>query len=478
VSGPAVREVIATAPTSALAAIAAELGLDPAAVSPVIPAVRVTHDITNALQSLAVARAADAAGQVSCDRAHRSAAALDYALQRGYEPLHPLPARVVEPRPLLELRQDYAEIEQHSVSGDIGGGFPLTEAELDAVEAEQHRRRQEIADLFVAEAQLERSAAAEEQQWMAWAEAEHECAAAAGSAPEPTAPVKTTLKGKQLQRSPEISFRGAGGEELSINPGAAAHIRAAYARLSGRDVGLGFFAAHSDAVLAHGVHIGRCDTAAEAIGEQNWNAYLDRAQGREQDARRAVAADVSAVFACEDAAAYATRGTSAGIQEVTDAAYSTTARWDEDTDTPWSLVSPLTATSYEVLLDGLLQERDVIADEPFGAYDVDLAFSRGGVYGPESVAVEEMAGALRQLRNDPDERVVAVADEIAQQAFAARALPSETLAQRTERQWRLVELSSAATLLSEDRGLMENVTVLAPVHPDQLSLLDLECALT
>ena len=69
-AGPAVLAVIESAPTSALAPIAVELGMDPSAVSSVRPSTRLTHDVTAVLRELSVAQASERFGLDSHEALH------------------------------------------------------------------------------------------------------------------------------------------------------------------------------------------------------------------------------------------------------------------------------------------------------------------------------------------------------------------------------------------------------------------------
>ncbi|MBP2451802.1 hypothetical protein [Mycolicibacterium lutetiense] len=473
-AGPGVLSVIAAAPASALAPIATDLGLDPATVSSVSPSTHVTHDISGALRGLAAAKAADA-GHVPSEHTLRRAAILNYEHFRGYEPLHPLFVGVIAPpRELDDLRTSYAKVHEHTASDGLGAGNArLTVSELGAIEADRARRRQEIADLFVAETRQDRADAGDSEQWSEWLAAEQNSITTTETVSN-TAPTRKTST--ERQTAPQISFHTADGFEENIDPATATHIAAAYTRLSGNDVDIRFFATHSDAVLAHGVHIGRCDTPAEAIGEVNWKAYLTRADGDERKAREAVATDIETVFSSSDVAAFATRASHRRALKVSEAVETAARRWEEDTDAAWKVFPSSGPVRHQVILDRLLRPRHLIGDDPFDLYDGVATYSSGGVYLPESNVVEAMVTHVKMLHQHHDLRMQAVADAIIDRARAARDLPTGSFAERIERQWQLVELADAAELLTEDPDHIEDVTLLTANDPNQMELFALDAA--
>lgn len=394
-----------------------------------------------------------------------ASASLDYVRSRGYAPLHPLPERTWPLRDLTALRADYATIPDHSANAGLGtaGDLPLTAAELDAVDVDRARVRQEIADLLVAESRESRSQAADKDQWSAWADAERDATKAGAG-----------------KRTDSVIFFDADATGDSVSAFNAVRISKAYARLSGHSEATepGFFADNYEAVLAHAVHISRSDTPSEALGEIRWASYLKAAGGDAQRARHAVASHVATAFT-DRGVAYATRVGSETADDLACAIDAVVARWDEDIDSAWSDVDPgPLGRQRAVLGDALIRPRHEIAPEPFDLYDnLPSHITNGGVYCAERGAVDELVSLLSQLRDSHDECVTVVADEIAAQALEVRAMPMDTLAARTERQWRLVELVEAAESLVEDSQWSLEQVVLLPVDdPNQMALFDVGTA--
>lgn len=395
-----------------------------------------------------------------CDRLP-AAAVRDYRPSRGYLPLHPVPAPLPRLRGLAALREKHWAPEALSTWDGLDGGFPLEAAQLEAVQAQRVRRRQEIVDLCVAETRRERAEAADEHQWLQWALAESEQAAAPVPHPAP-------------RPAPRIEFRTAEGALQRIAAADAAAIARAYGRLIGRrGTAAWFFALQNEAVLAHGAHMTSCDTPVEAIGAKSWSGYLEHAGGDEQHARQDAADDVAAVFGSVAAVRYATRAAADLAAALAEAAERVAARWQVNTAQVWNALPPSVPGNHQVVLDGLLRPRHALGEEPFSFFDHTAPFSRehGGVYGAEAGAADELIDLLSSLYRRGDQKLLAVADEIADQARMARMLPTGT-AERTERQWRLAELVDAAERLVDDPDVVEQVEFLPLPDPDQLPLFD------
>lgn len=402
-----------------------------------------------------------------------AAAGAQYMRYRGYVPLHPLLSPVRAPaRELDDLRRTYAGIRPHTAGDGLDGGRPLSSADIADIEADRAAQRQDIVDLFVAETRASRTDVAADEQWQRWVADEHASIARATAAPGTAADQES-----RRSRARTITYRDAESEEQTIGLADAIRIATAYGRICGKSdaESLEFFAcaANTDAVLAHGVHIGRCDTPAEAIGEKNWRTYLKRARGDAERARRAVADDVSVVFAGQNEAKYATRAAGEQSTDIDQAAHVVVERWSQHPSEVWKLLAPGLPHRAPLILGDLVSERHVLADDPFSYSDfVETHQASGGVYGAEYAVVEELVAAIKQLHDGRDPLIATVADEIAERATVARALPTATLAERVERQWQLVELTDAAQKLVESPHLVRDVTVLPIVHPDQMGLFE------
>ncbi|BBX82160.1 hypothetical protein [Mycolicibacterium aubagnense] len=407
------------------------------------------------------------------ERGVHPAARAQYVRYRGYTPLHPVTSPVnAPPRELDDLRHAYSGVGPHTAGDGLDGGLPLSPADIVEIEADRAARRQDLIDLFVAETRLCREDVATDEQWRLWADEEIASIVAATSTTE-----SEQAQGERLHRASAITYRDAEGEVETISRAEATRIAKAYARLSGRSEAgsVEFFVslANTDAVLAHGVHFGRCDTPLEAIGERSWQAYLKRERGDEQRARRGVADDVARVFAGQNEAKYATRAAAEQCEDIDQAAHLVVERWSQNPSDVWKQLPPGLPNRTPLILGDLISERHTLAAEPFGYADFfDTHPASGGIYAAEYSVVEELAAAIKQLHGGRDPLIAMVADEIAERAAAARAMPTTTLAERVERQWLLVELTDAAQKLVGSPDAIKNVTVLPVVHPDQLRLFE------
>ncbi|WP_234802915.1 hypothetical protein [Mycobacteroides abscessus] len=342
----------------------------------------------------------------------------------------------------------------------------MSPTELASVEVNERRQRQEIIDLHVSKARKLRQEVSTAD-WEAMAAEELESIAAAESSGKPYA---------------SIAFRSADGNDESISAEEVKGLCKAYTRITGRvDVDPKFFAQNSEAVLAHAVHVTRCDTPEQAIGGNSWKQYLHRAKNDEQGARLAVAADIESVFVQESAAMFTTRAADSvdgafGARDIGDHVQYVVGRWNVDTDEAWNRL-PVPDSEYpRVILDRLLRPRVDIGSEPFDRFDWDSTHeAHGGLYGPESGAVECLVEMLVSVDRS-DHRMPLVINEIIAQAEAARALPRGTLVECVELQWRLAELADLAEQLTMNPQLINEAIVLTVDHPDQLQLFAVDAA--
>lgn len=390
----------------------------------------------------------------------------DYALSRGYEPLHPLVAPATPLRPVEQLTADHGTPTVRSIAGDLAAAVPMSPTELAAVEVNQRRQRQEIADLYVCKARELRQEISSAD-WAAMAAVELESIEAAEASGDSRV---------------SVSFHTVDGNEESIGAMEVKTLCKAYGRITSRgNIDAHFFAGHADAVLAHAVYITRCDTPEQAIGAKSWKQYLRRAKGDEQSARLAVVSDIEIVFVRESAAMFTTRAADPvhgkfGALDVSDDAQYVVSRWSEDTDEVWNRLPDRAGGRQRVILDALMRPRIDIGSEPFGRFDWDSdQAASGGIYGPENGAVElliEMFGFVDRS----DERMMLVINEIIAQARAARALPRTTLVECVARQWLLTELADLAEQLTMNPQLINEAVVLTVDHPDQLQLFAVDAA--
>lgn len=384
----------------------------------------------------------------------------DYVASRGYEPLHPLMEPATPLRPVEQLAADHGTRTLRSIAGDLAAALPMSPAQLGAVEVNQRRQRQEIADLYVCKArELRRGISPVD--WAAMDATELTSIEAAEASSNPYAP---------------ISFHVVDGSEEGIGAAEVKALCKAYGRITCRaDIDPQFFGRNADAVLAHGVYITRCDTPEQAIGTKSWKQYLRRAKGDEQTARLSVASDIELVFVREAAVMFTTRAADPGegtfgAGKISDDAQCVVDRWCEDTDDAWDRLPDNDAGHLGVILDRLLRLRIAIATEPFEYSDWDSSRSTsGGVYGPEASAVEQLVEMLGTVDRS-GERMPLVINEIIAQARAARTLPRTTLVEYVERQWRLTELADLAERLTINPHLADEAIVLPVNHPDQLQL--------
>lgn len=414
-AGPAVAAVIRWASTSTLGPIAAALSLDPATVSATASTTYRSRDVSPTPAVLEQARARDDAAPPPAIADTHAAAVAAYTAGRGYTPMHPVGAV-----PGADLPADAAQ-QTSPLAAAPGRRRPAHRRQAPTVGQAARRRagprarvRQELIDLVVGSARRLRAELPAEQ-WAAWAAAEKEQADSA-------------------QRTTRIGFRDAHGAEQMITAADAVKVAGAYAELIGResDCGPGFFAEHGDAVLAHAVHVARSDTPAEAVGQLRWRGYLDGALGDEQQARAAVARDVTAALIT--GLRYATRADEDTAWDLQTEIETVVDRWGAGTGSVWDSITLAALPQPRVLLDRALTARHVIAPEPFDVYDTQLLVGDGGVYSAEYGAVEALGVHLAQLRADPDDDLGLLADEIDRQAHDARALPTGTRTQRAERQ--------------------------------------------
>mgnify|MGYP001442309471 CR=1 FL=1 len=467
-AGPQALDVIASAPTAALAALATELGLDPHTISSVSPSARVNHDITETLRAFAAARSEDlAAGQRAVTS--RPAEALPYRVV----PPDQTPSVAVLARTALDT------VAPPSLADTLTrfGGPHAGPEDFDAVEADVVERRARYTDLCVAAARAQRFDL-DAEDWQQWREREVATQADA----------EASTRSEQLSR---VWFHTCDGEELALSLRQVHEITAAYQRLTGTtDIGAAHFATAeaADAATAFVAHLGYCNTPVEAIGDLNWSGYLNRAGGDAEAARHAAAADV-ARLADDQAFAYLTRLSTdnpnrrpigyrdpRGLDKVSapvlaERAEVVSRSWLADTAASWEELGPAHPPAQRVLMETVLGSRYAIADNPFTAYDLPEGVDgAGGVYGPEQCAVEEIARGVRELRNSGDPAAETVADAICEAAHQARALPTDTLAQRTERQWQLAELAEAAERLAVDPENLAEVTLVPFDDPGQMDL--------
>ncbi|SIM25679.1 Uncharacterised protein [Mycobacteroides abscessus subsp. abscessus] len=384
----------------------------------------------------------------------------DYTLSRGYEPLHPLVGPATPLRPLEQLTADHGTPTFRFIAGDLAAALPLSPAELAAVEVNQHRQRQEIADLYVCKARELRQEISSAD-WAVMAAVELESIEAAESSGASRA---------------SVSFHTVDGNEESIDAAEVKTLCKAYGRITSRDdIDARFFARNADAVLAHAVYTTRCDTPEQAIGTRSWKRYLRRAKSDEQSARLAVVSDIEVVFVRESSAMFTTRAADPvngkfGALEISDDAQCVVGRWGEDTDDVWNRLPDNGSGHQRVILDRMMRPRIDIGTEPFDRFgwDSDRAAS-GGIYGPESGAVELLVEALESLSGS-DGRIPLIITEILAQARSTRTLPRTTLVEYVERQWRLAELADLAEQLTINPHLADEAIVLPVNHPDQLQL--------
>ena len=485
VAGPHTLEVIATAPTSALAALATELGLNPYTISTVSPAVRVNHDIAETLRAFAAARNDDLA-----ESAAAAAAAVTSSHAAG------LPCRVLHPgqepsvAALAKVSLDTLAAPNLTAQINGAGGPHASADELDAIDAEVADKRRRYADLCVAAARAQRRDV-DPDEWQSWRDHEATLAEAEGGGPS-ASQSKSRSKSRSKPRS-RIEFRTVDGNELSLPLGQVRDVTAAYRRLTGAaETDATHFADPdaADAATAFVAHLGSCHTPAEAIGTNNWNGYLTRAKGDIETARHAVAEDVLEL-SDSNALSYLTRLANdspkrrppeyrdpRGLDQVCapDLAHRIEVvanGWMAETNAAWAELPAADPGPRRILMNTLLAPRHTIADDPFDHYDLPAGVSgSGGVYGPEQCAVEDISRGVRELRNSSAPVAEAVADAICEAAHRTRQLPSGTLSQRTERQWRLVELAEAAERMALDPDNIKDVTVVPFNDPNQMALFD------
>ncbi|GAS94888.1 MULTISPECIES: hypothetical protein [Mycolicibacterium] len=486
VAGPHTLEVIATAPTSALAALATELGLNPHTISTVSPAARVNHDIATTLRAFTAARKADLAESAA------TVAATVTSSTTGSLPVR-VPAPGQEPSVAVLAKVELDTFAAPNLAAQINGaGGPHASAdELDAVDAEVADKRRHYTGLCVAAARAQRRDV-DPDELQSWRDHEAAALAEAEGPGQSTSQSTSRSKSRSKPRS-HVDFRTVDGDELSLPLSNVREVTAAYGRLTGTtDIGATHFADPdaADAATAFAAHLGNCYTPAEAIGADNWNSYLTRAKGDIETARHAVAED--ALELSESAAlSYLTRlpsddpkhrpleyRNSRGLDKVCspDLAHRIEVvanGWMADTGAAWAELPAADPGPRRILMDTLLEPRHIITGDPFDHYDLPTGVpGSGGVYGPEQGAVEEISRGVRELRNSSAPVAEAVADAICEAAHRTRELPSGTLAQRTERQWRLVELAEAAERMALDPDNIKDVTVVPFDDPNQMALFD------
>ena len=386
----------------------------------------------------------------------------------------PAQSECPSPAVLQHVHLDQFEpLSLHQIRSDI-----VEPGYLDDVEDRRRRARQRYVDLCVA--------AARQQRFLVTVEDREQLR-------ETELASVTRAAGAGGKRT-EITFTCADNATRTIQAAEASKVSAAYARLTGqqpRALDPAYFSEpdHSDAAVAFLAHLGHCHTPTEAVGEATWRHYLDQAKGVEQSARHAVACDIATLANSDSTVAYLTRVVAdaaiarwrtgrGGVDQVNvdvlaDAASQVADAWLADTDSAWEAVPAAAPGKRTPLLDGTLAPRHTLGSEPFERYDFAPGIAGGGgIYAPEQHALEELSAALRRLIDNPDTRVITVAGAIAGRAHAVRTMPTRTLAERTERQWRLVELAELAERLDEDDSLVGAITLVTVNHPDQMVLFD------
>lgn len=472
VAGPATLEVIRSAPTSALADLARELGLDPKTVSTVSPAQHTGHDTTETMQAFAKARRRDA-------RTRRAVTSSDAATGLPFRV--PPPTESVPLAPLSKVPLEQFAPPTVTAILTRNGGAHATVDELDDAEKAAALQRQRYVDLCVAAARAQR-ADTDPEDWQQWRDAEIACA-------------QLSAARTRNARPSLVYFHTCDGEELFLTHQQVRTITEAYAQLTGTDPApAGRYAepAAADKAIAFAAHIASCTTPVEAIGSDNWNRYLHNAKGDVETARQAVADDIDAL-ADPTALAYLTRLSTdnpnrrpigyrnpRGLDQVNtetlaDAAARLSHAWQADTNAAWEKLPapPTVCGPRQALLEELLPARHSLAADPFEFYDLPEGVpGSGGLYGPEQNAVEEISLNVRVLHNSGEPAAEVVADALCEAARRARDLPTGTLAQRTERQWRLVQLAVAAEQLGLNPESAADVETVPFNDPDQLDMFD------
>lgn len=460
VAGPHVLEVLTAAPASALASLATELGLDPHTVSSVKPAARIKHDIAATLSAFAAARDADA---VESSAAPTASGAVPYRV----------PAPGEGPSAAALQKTNISVFEPPTLQQMLAVG-PLSAGELDESEAEAAAKRRRYTALCIA---------ASRAQWLTVDDSDRE-----RWTTEEVADIETARGSKR--RRCEIRFRTSNGQLNTIENSHALDIADAFRRLTGAAcVAPEFFAATAgnEEALAFLAHAGRCETPADALGQDVWERYLSRAKGNQEIARNRAAADLETV-AAEHAVAYTTRLTSefdsrGGYTRATEAdqvnveylswhAERVALSWQVDVNAAWDELPVAHPSTRPVLLDTLPDQREIRTGDPFGDYDQIDHPGAGGVYLPEQTVVEELSGHLREMMGSAEPAAVDVADAISLAASRVRALPTDTLAQRVTRQRQLVELAEAAEQLGMYPEQAKDVTFVTANDPGQMSLFD------
>lgn len=499
VAGPHVLDVIAAAPTAALAPLAAELGLNPTEVSSVAPSNRLNHDITETLRAFAVAQATDTAEAAAAEAATQLA---DEVVTVTSSPApEGLPFRVPSrnmPAPWEILRKTELDTFAAPTLRALLFDPHADAAELDAAEQAAADKRQRYTDMCVtatralradtADTDLDNAEAADPdddydapETWESRRAAE-------------LAAVEAAEKVGGNRGIPSFEFYTADGEEHRIDLRDARRAGEAYARLTGiGGVDLAYFTVpdNSDAALAFVAHLGGCHTPEQAIGEANWQRYLTQAEGDETAARKAAATDIAAL-SDETATAYITRaaaeerwtqrvdrinaGATAGLRQVNNrmlagAAEAVVDRWQADPAAAWAALPDATLGPRRLVFDDLITPRALRGENPFDRYDMsDNISGSGGLYQPEENVVGELSMSLSELLGTRDRLAADIAAEFAAAARAVRDLPTDTLAARTERQWRLVELTEAAGMLANDPEALRDVTLVPVDDPNQMVL--------
>lgn len=377
----------------------------------------------------------------------------DYLRSRGYAPLQPTLAELPPLLDLDSLTRKFNDPDPHSVSDGISGRYPLNSEQVAAADIARAHRRQRLVDFHVTAMAAQRESFGGEEQCRQW----------------------TVAELGQIARGAAVAFRTADGVEHSVTALEAARAARTFARLSGRyGIGGGFFSTNSAAVLAHAVHLTRCDTPLEAIGETAWSAYLCHVGGDAQRARHSVAADIAELLCtATETAAFVLRTDEDRRGQIVDMAATAVDRWKIDSDRAWAALPGSTWSGMKAVVDALLLPREELADEPFMVVDPYLHSAAGSLYGAEQGAVDRLAESAKRLDHHGDRQLLIIVDELIARAQSARDLPTTTLVDRVERQWRLLELADAAERLADDPALVDAVSFMNIPAPNQLPLLEL-----